>query len=312
VKKISIVSSCYNEEDNIDDLYNRVTMQWEKYKDKYEFEYILLDNNSTDRTVEKLKNLALKDKRIKVILNSRNYGQDNSPLYGVLNASGDAVIEIVSDLQDPPELIPDLIKKWEDGTHIVLLRKISSKENFFIYNLRKLYYKTLKKISDNGIDLPENCTGSGLLDKKIVDILKQVEDSEPYYRGLICEFGFTIDFVDYEQPLRKLGASYNNFYTLYSVAMRGITKFSKMPLRLMAILGFIMSILTFIIMIFYLVWKIIHWNAFSFGIAPIILSTLFLGSIQLFCLGILGEYIAAIYSSVNKRPLVVPKEKINF
>ena len=312
MKKISIVSSCLNEESNLDELYKRVSIEWDKYKDKYEFEYILLDNGSVDNTEAKLRQLAKKDKRIKVILNSRNFGQNASPLFGVINATGDAVICIASDLQDPPELIPDLIQKWEEGNQLVLLRKTSSKESIFIFALRKLYYKILYKIADNGVELAENCTGSGLLDRKIVEELKRNNDPEPYYRGLICEMGFKRAYVDFTQPVRAKGCSCNNLYSLYSIAMLGITKFTKVPLRIMAIIGFLMSAVTFLLTIIYLILKLVNWNAFSLGIAPIILGVTLFSSVQLFCLGILGEYIGAIYTRVNTKPLVIVKEKINF
>ena len=312
MKKISIVSSCYNEEDNLDELYNRAVIQFDKFKEKYEFEYILLDNGSKDNTEGKLRELAEKDKRFKIILNSRNFGQNASPLFGVVNATGDAVIAIASDLQDPPELISDMIKKWEEGYEVVLLQKNASKENFLMFNLRKLYYKILSKMADDDIDLAINCTGSGLIDKKVVEALKQIDDSNPYYRGLLCEVGFKRTYVEFEQPLRQKGKSCNNFFTLYSIAMIGFTKFSKLPLRLMAFIGFIMSTITFLLTIVYLILKLVFWNLFTFGTAPIILSILFLGALQLFCLGVLGEYVAATYSKVDKKPLVFVKERINF
>ena len=187
MKKISFVSSCYNEEENIDELYNRVKAQWDKYIDKYEFEYILLDNGSTDNTEAKLRELASKDSRVKVILNSRNFGQNNSPLFGLMNASGDAAIAIASDLQDPPELVPQLIEKWEEGNQVVFLQKKSSQENSLFFNVRKFYYKLLHKITDNDVEIAENCTGAGLFDKVIIDAVKQMDDPSPFYRGTICE-----------------------------------------------------------------------------------------------------------------------------
>ncbi len=312
MKKISIVSSCYNEELNIDELYERVTAQFEKYKRKYEFDYILADNGSKDNTAGKLKALAKKDKRIKVILNSRNFGHVKSPYNVVISSDADAVILIASDLQDPPELIPELIEKWEEGNKVVLLQKISSNENKIMFGIRKLYYKFISKISDNGVELAQNCTGSGLIDKCVVDFLKKIDDPYPYYRGLVCEVGFKRDYVKFNQPLRKKGITANNLYMLYDMAMTGIVKNSKIPLRFMAILGFIMSIITFFLSIFYLVWKLVNWDTFSMGIAPIIMSVMFIGSVQLFCLGILGEYISAIYTRIDKKPLVVEKERINF
>ena len=212
MKKISIVSSCYNEEKNLDELYQRVAAQWDKYDGKYEFEYILLDNASTDSTADKLRELAKKDKRIKVILNSRNFGQDKSPLFGMINTDSDAVIGIVSDLQDPPELISDMISKWEEGYQVIFLQKKSSEENKFVFHLRHLYYKMLKKMTDNGVDLADNCTGSGMFDKVVVDAVKQINDPNPYYRGLLCEVGFKRTYIPFEQPIRKRGKSFNNLY----------------------------------------------------------------------------------------------------
>ena len=312
MKKITIVSSCYNEELNLDELYERVFKALEPYKKKYEFEYILADNASTDGTEKKLRELASKDKRIKVILNSRNFGHICSPCNAIMAANSDAVIMISSDLQDPPELLYDLIKEWEEGSKVVLLQKKSSNENFIISFLRKLYYKILHKIADNGIELAQNCTGSGLIDKKVLDYIKKIDDPYPFYRGLVCEAGFKRAYVQFDQPSRKKGRSANNFYTLYDMGMLGIVKYSKLPLRIMAIVGFIMSIITFCTSIFYFIWKLINWDTFQFGMAPVIISVMFIGSVQLFCLGILGEYLAAIYTRINKKPLVVEKERINF
>ena len=312
MKKISIVSSCYNEEQNLDELYTRVTAQFEKFKDKYEFEYILADNGSTDNTASKLREFAKKDSRFKIIINSRNFGHIKSPYNAILAANSDAVISIVSDLQDPPELISELIKKWEEGYKVVLLQKNVSEENPIIFNLRKLYYYVLSKIADNGVELAQNCIGSGLIDRCVVDYLRQIDDPYPYYRGLVCEVGFDRAYVTFNQPVRKKGISANNFYTLYDMAMTGLVKNSKLPLRFMAIFGFLMSIITFLISVIYLVWKLINWDKFSFGLAPIIISITFIGSVQLFCLGLLGEYIAAIYTRIDKKPLVAEKERINF
>ncbi len=312
MKKVSVVSSCYNEESNLDELYNRVCEQFNKFKDKYEFEFILVDNGSSDGTEKKLRELADKDKRVKVIINSRNFGHIRSPFNAIRAATGDAVISIASDLQDPPELISDLIEKWEQGNKVVLLQKKDSEENFLIYKLRQLYYKILYKITDTGVELAQNCTGSGLTDKCVVDIIKKIDDPYPYYRGLICEVGFKRDYVRFSQPLRKRGTSTNGFYTLYDMGMTGLVKNSKVPLRIMAIIGFTMSVITFAVSIFYLVWKIINWYTFSMGLAPIIISITFLGSVQLFCLGLLGEYVSAIYTRIDKKPLVVEKERINF
>ena len=312
MKKISIVASCYNEELNLDEFYKRVSEQFNKFKNKYDFEFILVDNGSTDNTAQKLRELAAKDKRVKVIINSRNFGHIRSPFNAIKSATGDAVISIASDLQDPPELISNLIEKWEHGNKVVLLQKKDSEENFLIYKLRQLYYKILYKITDTGVELAQNCTGSGLIDKCVVDIVKKNDDPYPYYRGLVCEVGFERAYVQFSQPVRKKGISANNFYTLYDMGMTGLVKNSKVPLRIMAIIGFTMSVITFAVSLFYLIWKLINWYTFTMGMAPIIISITFLGSVQLFCLGLLGEYIAAIYTRIDKKPLVIEKERINF
>lgn len=312
MKKISIVSSCYNEAQNLDELYERTCKQFEYFKDKYEFEFILADNGSTDNTAEKLRQLASADKRVKVIINSRNFGHIRSPFNALRQSCADAVICIASDLQDPPELIKDMIEKWENGNEIVFLQKQESEENFVFYNLRKLYYKVLGMITDNGVELAPNCTGSGLYDRKIVEFLKTIDDPYPYFRGLVCEAGFQRAYIPFKQPLRKRGITANNFYTLYDMGMTGLVKNSKIPLRIMAILGFVMSFISFLGAIVYLVWKFLNWSTFSFGIAPIIITIMFISSVQLFCLGVLGEYIGAIYTRVDKKPLTLEKERINF
>lgn len=312
MKKISIVSSCYNEEENIYPLYERIMGVIEPFKEDYEFELILLDNASVDATEGKLRELAQKDKRVKVILNSRNFGHIRSPYYGVVQAQGDAVIYLASDLQDPPELISDFIKKWEQGSKIVLGKKTESEETVFLFLVRKAYYELVSRIADDETNLVKNCTGFGLYDKKIIDIIKKIDDPYPYMRGLICDIGFEKAFVEYKQPSRKRGITKNNFYTLYDNAMMGIVKHSKVPLRLMAFLGFGFSFISLAIAVFYFILKLVFWDEFSLGLAPIIISLFFLGSVQLFCLGVLGEYIGAIYTRVNKKPIVVEKERINF
>lgn len=312
MKKISIVASCYNEELNIEEFYERCLKQIDAFRDRYEFEFIIADNASTDNTVQKLTEIAEKDKSFKVILNSRNFGQLRSPFYAIQHAYGDAVIVLCSDLQDPPELIPELIKKWENGNDAVMLQKQSSEENPLIFVLRKLYYAMLSKMSDNGVELVQNSTGSGLYDKKIVDFIRTVDDTIPFFRGLVCEAGFKRDYVEFSQPVRKRGKSKNNLYTLYDLGMNGIVKYTRIPLRIMAITGFIMSLLSLLGAFVYFVWKLLNWNSFSIGIAPIIICILFLGSVQLFCLGILGEYIGIIYSRVDRKPIVIEKGRINF
>lgn len=312
MKKISLISSCYNEEENLDTLYDRVANAIKEFEDKYEFEYILLDNGSSDNTEGKLRELAQKDKRIKVILNTRNFGHIRSPYYGMVQCSGDAIIYLASDLQDPPELIGDFIKKWEDGYKIVLGKKTQSEESFPMFMIRTAYYELISRIADDDTSLVKNCTGFGLFDRCVIDIIKQLDDPYPYIRGLICDIGFEKAFVEYKQPSRRRGISKNNFYSLYDNAMIGIVKHSKVPLRLMTFLGFGLSFLSLGVAVFYFILKLMFWNEFALGLAPIIISLFFLGSVQLFCMGVLGEYIGAIYTRVNKKPVVVEKERINF
>ena len=312
MKKISLISSCYNEEENLDTLYDRVIKAIEPYSNNYEFEYILLDNGSSDNTEGKLRELAQKDKRIKVILNARNFGHIRSPYYGMVQCSGDAIIYLASDLQDPPELIGDFIKKWEDGYKIVLGKKTQSEESFHMFMIRTAYYELISRIADDDTSLVKNCTGFGLFDRCVIDIIKQLDDPYPYIRGLICDIGFEKAFVEYKQPSRRRGISKNNFYSLYDNAMIGIVKHSKVPLRLMTFLGFGLSFLSLGVAVFYFILKLMFWNEFALGLAPIIISLFFLGSVQLFCMGVLGEYIGAIYTRVNKKPVVVEKERINF
>lgn len=312
MKKISLVSSCYNEEENVKNLYERVASQINKYSDKYEFEYILLDNCSTDNTAQELRKLANEDKRVKLILNARNFGHIRSPYYGLTQATGDAVIYLASDLQDPPELISDFIEKWEQGYKIVLGKKSTSEESFLMFLIRSAYYELISKIADDDTKLIKNCTGFGLYDKEVIDIIKGLDDPYPYIRGLICEIGFEKAFIEFKQPLRKRGITKNNFYTLYDNAMIGIVKHSKVPLRIMTFAGFLFSFLSLLIAFLYFILKLVFWNEFALGLAPIIISLFFLGSVQLFCMGVLGEYIGAIYTRVNKKPVVVEKERINF
>lgn len=312
MKKISLVSSCYNEEENLDTLYERVTKAIEPFCDKYEFEYILLDNGSTDKTEQKLRELAQKDKRIKVILNTRNFGHIRSPYYGMIQSSGEAIIYLASDLQDPPELIKDFIEKWEQGYKIVLGKKTKSEETLLMFLIRSSYYEFLSRIADDDSGLVKNCTGFGLYDKKVIDIIKNMQDPYPYIRGLICDIGYEKAFVEFTQPARKRGITKNNFYTLYDNAMLGIVKHSKVPLRIMTFLGFGFSFLSLLTAFLYFILKLIFWEQFTLGMAPIIISLFFFASVQLFCLGVLGEYIGAIYTRVNTKPVVVEKERINF
>jgi polyisoprenyl-phosphate glycosyltransferase len=309
MKLISIVTPCYNEEENISLIYARVKEVFSNLPG-YIYEHIFIDNASTDRTVEKLQKIAVADKNVKVILNSRNFGHIRSPFYGLLQAQGEAVILVVADLQDPPELIKEFIKKWEEGYKIVVGVKPKSKEGWLMAWMRRTYYHLVTKLAD--APLVKNFTGFGLYDKSIINILRELDDPYPYFRGLIAEIGFPIAEIPYVQPRREHGKTKNNFYTLYDMAMLGITSNSKIPLRIMSVSGFVLSFFSLLIAVIFLMLKFIFWKQFSFGVAPILIGMFFFASIQLFFIGMLGEYIAAIYTQVLKRPLVVESKRINF
>lgn len=311
-KKISIVSSCFNEEENVEILYERVKAQMEKYKDKYDWEQILVDNGSTDNTEKKLRELTSKDKRVKVIINARNFGHIRSPYWAIINGSGDAIIYMASDLQDPPELIPEFIEKWEQGYKMALAQKTNSKESPVMFLVRKVFYSVIKSIADDETQQLKQCTGFGLYDKEIIDIIKKIDDPYPYMRGLICDIGFEKALIPFVQPKREHGKTHNNFYTMYDNAMIGIVKHSKVPLRLAAFTGFVIGILSLLAALFYLIYKLLYWNTFDAGQAPIVIGLFFFSAVQLFFIGIVGEYVGAIYTRVNNRPVVVEKERINF
>ncbi|MGN0005051.1 MAG: glycosyltransferase [Candidatus Gastranaerophilaceae bacterium] len=312
MKKISIVSSCYNEAENVDILYERVEAEMSKYEGKYEWEQILVDNGSKDDTAEKLKTLATKDKHVKVIINARNFGHIRSPYWAIINGSGDAIIYMASDLQDPPELIPKFIEKWEQGYKMALGQKIASKESKSMFFLRKLFYFFMRHIVDDDTEQIKQCTGFGLYDRQIVDIMRSIDDPYPYLRGLICDIGFEKAVITFVQPCRERGVTHNNFYTLYDNAMIGIVKHSKVPLRMAAFSGFILSGISMLIAFIYFVYKLCFWDTFNIGQAPLLIGLFFFSSVQLFFIGIVGEYVGAIYTRVNKKPIVVEKERINF
>ncbi len=309
-KLISIATPCFNEESNILLMIEKVKSIFETYSDKYDFEMIIIDNSSTDNSVNIIREECKKDKRIKLIINSRNFGWIRSPYYGLLQAKGDAVVYLASDFQDPPDLIPEFLQKWEEGSMIVMGIKSQSEESFLMFKLRSLYYSVIDKISNN--KLYKNFTGFGLYDKRIIEILKQFNDPYPYFRGLISEVGFKKEIITYLQPTRKRGISASNFYALYDVAILGITSYSKIPLRLATMLGFAMSLLSLLVAILYLILKLTFWFNFPMGNAPTVIGIFFIGSIQLFFIGILGEYIGSIHTIVQKRPLVIELERINF
>ena len=303
-KLISIVTPCYNEEDNIDELCERINHVMDALP--YDYEHICIDNCSTDSTVNKIKAKAVIDKRIKLIVNARNFGHIRSPYHALLQSKGDASILIASDLQDPPEIIAEFIKKWEEGYKTVLAVKPESAESPIMFGLRKVYYRIISKISE--VPLVPNATGAGLFDNVVIDILRTIQDPYPYFRGLLCEIGYPIATVPFNQPRRKRNVTKNNFYTLYDIAMLGITNHSKIPLRLMAMSGFLLSILSLLVAMAFFIAKLIFWDSFQLGTAPILIGIFFFGAIQAFFIGVLGEYIGSIHTQVRNMPLVVERE----
>ncbi len=308
-KLISVVSGCYNEEENVRECYEQVKKVFADLG-TYRYEHIFIDNASKDKTVAILREIAAKDKNVKVIVNARNFGHIRSPHPAMIQARGDAVISIVSDLQDPPELIKVFLKKWEEGFRVVIAVKADSEESPLFFAIRKLYYELVSRLAE--IDLTKNFTGFGLYDRRFIDILAEIDDPYPYFRGLVSEIGFPLAKIPYHQPVRKRGITSNNFYRLYDMAMLGITNHSKVPLRLATMIGFLVSFLSLGVAIGYFVMKILYWNSFSLGLAPLEIGLFFFGSVQLFFIGILGEYIGSIYTQVQKRPHVVELERINF
>lgn len=308
-KLISVVTPCFNEESNVEELHLRIAAQFDKLPG-YDFEHIYIDNASTDGTAKVIRRLAGADSRVKAIFNTRNFGHIRSPMHAILQARGDAVISMASDLQDPPELIPAFIQQWEAGFKVVAGVKPKSQETPLMFALRRLYYATIGRIAD--VELIPNFTGFGLYDRTVIELVRRIDDPYPYFRGMIADLGFEHAEVPFEQPLRRRGVTKNNFYTLYDIAMLGITGHSKVPIRLATMAGFALSGLSLLVALIYLAYKLLYWDQFSLGVAPILIGFFFFASIQLFFIGLLGEYILQIHTQVQKRPLVIERERINF
>lgn len=308
-KLLSVISPCYNEEANIEELYERVCRVLERYQN-YDFEYLFIDNASTDKTVEKLRVIAAGDFRVKVIINTRNFGHIRSPYWGITQTIGAATIYLASDLQDPPELIPKFIEEWENGYKLVLATKPISEANQLMHYFRKTYYRCLDAISD--VALVPDTTGFGLYDRVVLDKIREVNDPYPYLRGLFCELGYEIKTVPFNQPRRLRGISKNNFYTLYDIAMLGVVSHSLVPIRIASFLGFALGALSMLTAIVFFVLKLVFWNSFPLGFAPMVIGMFFMFGMLLLFIGILGEYIGAIHNHVQNRPIVVERERINF
>lgn len=309
MKKISVVIPCYNEEENVVPISEAVIEQLNKLKN-YDYEILFIDNCSTDKTQELITKLCENNHKIKAIFNCKNFGQFNSPYYGLQQTTGDCTILMCADFQDPVDMIPKFVEEWENGYKIVIGIKNKSKENKLIYFLRSFYYKIIKKLSST--EQIEHFTGFGLYDKEFIKILKDIDDPTPFLRGIVAELGYKRKEINYEQAKRKAGKTHNNFYTLYDAAMLSFTSYTKIGLRLATFLGMGIGIISFIIGMIYLILKLLYWDRFAAGTIPILLGSCFLGAIQLFFIGILGEYILSINARVMKRPLVIEEKRINF
>lgn len=308
-KLISIVTPTYNEIDNIELLLNRIRDVIAPL-DQYDFEILVIDNCSNDGTQEKIRELAIQDMRIKAIFNARNFGHIRSPYYGILQSAGVATIYMASDFQDPPEIIPQFIKEWEKGWRLVMAVKPASEGSPVMHFLRKAYYRLIDQISD--VSILRDSTGFGLYDKKVLDNLRRINDPYPFLRGLICELGYPIKSIPFIQPRRLGGITKNNFYTLFDIAMLGIVSHSKVPIRIAALVGFILGAISILVAIYFLVMKLIFWESFPLGGAPALIGLFFLFGVLLFFIGILGEYIGSIHTYMQNRPIVVEKERVNF
>ena len=309
-KTISVMIPCYNEEENARPIYEAVRDELRKSCASFDYEILFIDNKSTDRTREIIRSICAEDKHVKAIFNVKNFGQFNSPYYGILQTSGDCTITMCADFQDPPELIPKLVQAWEEGYKVVIGKKTKSREHPFVYWMRGCYYKILKKMSTT--EIIEQFTGFGLYDKSFVDTLRDLHDPTPFMRGIVAELGPERKEIEYEQPKRRAGKTHNNFYTLYDAAMLSFTSYTKNGLRIATFSGFIIAFISFIIGLFYLIMKLLFWYKFTAGYAPMMIGIFFMGGIILAFMGFMGEYVMAINARVMNRPLVVEEERINF
>ncbi len=306
---VSIITPCYNEEANVEEVYLRVRTVMLSLL-HYTYEHIFIDNASTDRTASVIKKIAGNDPHIKLIVNARNFGPIRSSMHALYQAGGDAVIGIVADLQDPPELIPLLLEGWQEGNSMVLAVKRSSEEHSAMFWLRRQYYRLVNCFS--AVETFENYTGFGLYDRRVVEIIKLLDDPYPYFRGMIAEIGLPHKKLYYDQPVRRRGLTKNNFYTLYDMGVLGLINHSKVPLRIMVFAGVAGAMVAFFVAVIYTFYKLLFWKSFSLGIAPLVIGNFFIFSVQLLFLGVIGEYVGAIHTQVQKRPLVIERERVNF
>lgn len=310
MKKITVLIPCYNEEENVVPISKAIDEEIQKSCPQYDYEICFIDNFSTDNTRPLIRGLCANNKKIKAIFNARNFGQFNSPYYGLTQMTGDCVILMCCDFQDPIDMIPKIVAEWEKGAKIVSCIKTTSLENRFVRFLRTVYYKTIKKMSD--VEQIEHFTGFGLYDKDFIDVLRNLKDPTPFLRGIVAELGFKRVDISYQQAKRKAGKTHNNWYSLYDAAMLSFTSYTKVGLRMATFFGGIIALGSLIVATFYLVRKLTHWDSMPIGIAPLVIGVFFLGAMQLFFIGFLGEYIMSINTRVMNRPLVIEEERINF
>lgn len=310
MKTISVLIPCYNEEENVEPIARAVIDVLSRELSRYDYELVFIDNDSRDNTRPILRRLCQENPKIKAIFNVRNFGQFNSPYHGLLQVTGDCVIAMVADFQDPVELIPEYVKAWEEGYKIVIGIKTSSRENPVMYWLRSCYYKVIRKLSE--VDQIEHFTGSGLYDREFIEVLRRLDDPTPFLRGIVAELGYKRKEIPYEQPKRRAGKTHNNFYRLYDAAMLSITSYTKAGLRLATFLGAVSCVISLTVAFVYLIMKLVWWDRFPAGMAPMLLGMLFLGSVQIFFIGMVGEYVLSINQRVMKRPLVIEEERLNF
>lgn len=310
MKKVSILIPCYNEQENVRPMSEAIVDLFEKQLTQYDYELLFIDNDSSDQTRPILREICKNNEHIKAIFNAKNFGQFNSPYYGMLQTTGDCTISMVCDFQDPVELIPQYLEAWEQGYKIVIGIKTSSKENPIMYHLRSLYYKMIKRFSD--VEQIEHFTGSGLYDKDFIRVLRDLKDPTPFLRGIVAELGYKRKEIPYEQPERRAGKTHNNFIRLYDAAMLSFTSYTKIGLRMATFLGMGCGAISAVIGLIYLIMKLVLWDTFAAGMAPVLIGMFFLGSVQLFFLGFIGEYVLSINQRVMNRPLVIEEERINF
>lgn len=310
MKKISILIPCYNEEDNIVPISNAIVEEITANLSQYDYEIVFIDNDSSDNTRMLLREICKRNTNIKAIFNAKNFGQFNSPYYGMLQTTGDCTILMCCDFQDPIEMLPRIVKEWENGAKIVSCIKTASKENSVVRLFRTCYYKTIKKMSS--VDQIEHFTGFGLYDKSFIEVLRNLNDPTPFLRGIVAELGFKRVSLEYTQAKRRAGKTHNNFYSLYDAAMLSFTSYTKVGLRMLTFTGAILAMLSFVAGFVYLILKLIYWDRFSAGLAPIVIGLFFFNAIQLVFIGFLAEYVMSINTRIMNRPLVIEEERINF